>query len=328
MSLAAWARAALAQSVNLQTWRTGRWTFGWALLATAATIVLFVLLAIGASIALRDLATVLDLGEMFSAATGERSGILVGNPFSLANFLLIGLVGLALTWAAASIQGRSLRDWLTLGGAFSGRRFWRMAGAFAIVQLALLPLLLAFTAEDVRLRPGAFADPVFLLACIALIAVQTFGEELFFRGFLYHAWGAVWPRPVPVAIGVSAFFALVHAWNPDIAIDPLPGLLSIFLFGLFAQWLVARTGSLDAAWGLHFANNLVALLGAQATPGYVGDASLITYTDSVLASGGSYAADPLFHLALFGSFAALAWLVVDRRSPFYLAPGPGVSDDR
>ncbi len=29
VSLAAWARAALAQSVKLQTWRTGRWTFGW-----------------------------------------------------------------------------------------------------------------------------------------------------------------------------------------------------------------------------------------------------------------------------------------------------------
>ena len=298
MSFDAWARAALAQSVNLQHWRKGRWRFGWALLATAATIVLFVMLSIGASIALRDLAALLDLGELFSTATGERSGILVGNPFSLANLL------------------------------FSGRRFRRMAGAFALVQLATLPLLLAFTAEDVRFRPGAFADPVFLLACVGLIAVQSFGEELFFRSFLYHAWGAVWPRPIPVAIGVSAFFALVHAWNPDIAIDPLPGLLSIFLFGLFAQWLVARTGSLDAAWGLHFANNLVALLGAQATPGYVGDASLIAYTDSVLASGGSYAADPLFYLALFGGFAALVWLVVDRRSPFHLEPETGISDGR
>ncbi len=328
MSVGAWARAALAESANLQDWRAGRWRFGWALLATAATIVLFVMLSIGASIALRDLATVLDLGDLFTAATGERSGILVGNPFSLANFLLIGLIGLALTWAAAAIQGRDIREWLTLGGTFSGRRFWRMAGAFALVQLAMLPLLLAFTAEDVRMRPGALADPIFLLACVALIAVQSFGEELFFRGFLYHAWGAVWPRPVPVAIGVSAFFALVHAWNPDIAIDPLPGLLSIFLFGLFAQWLVARTGSLDAAWGLHFANNLVALLGAQATPGYVGDASLIAYTDSVLASGGSYAANPLFYLALFGGFAAMVWLVVDRRSPFHLEPETGISDGR
>ncbi len=328
MSVSAWARAALAQSVNLQGWRAGRWQLGWALLATVAAIILFVFLSIGASIALRDLATLLDLDDPFSAATGERSGIIVGNPFSLANFLLIGLLGLALTWAAAAIQGRGLGDWLTLGGIFSGQRFWRVAGAFAIVQLATLPLLLAFTAEDVRVRPGAFADPIFLVACVALIAVQSFGEELFFRGFLYHAWGAVWPRPVPVAMGVSAFFALVHAWNPDVALDPVPGLLSIFLFGLFAQWLVARTGSLDAAWGLHFANNLVALLGAQATPGYVGDASVIAYTDSVLAGGGSYAANPLFHLSLFGGFAALAWLLVDRRSPFHLEPRVGVSDDR
>ncbi len=328
MSAGAWARAALAQSRTLLGWRTGRWTLGWALLATAATIVLFVLLSIGAGILLRDLSSVLGLDDQFSAASGERTGIIVGNPFSLVSFLLIGFGGFALAWAAAVIQQRDLRDWVTLGGAFSGRRFWRMAAAFALVQLITLPLLLAYAAEDVRVRPGAFADPLFLAACIALVAVQSFGEELFFRGFLFHAWGAVWPRPVPVAIGVSAFFALLHGWNPDITLDPIPGLLSIFLFGLFAQWLVARTGSLDAAWGLHFANNLVALLGVQTTQGYAGDASVIVYTDSVLAAGGSYATDPLFHCALFGGFAALAWLLVDRRSPFYLEPKGSVSDGR
>ncbi len=84
----------------------------------------------------------------------------------------------------------------------------------------MLPLLLAFTAEDVRMRPGALADPIFLLACVALIAVQSFGEELFRSSSITPLARRGRFR---FAIGVSAFFALVHAWNPDIAIDPLPG---------------------------------------------------------------------------------------------------------
>ena len=328
MNLAAWARAALAQSGTLQAWRFGRWGLGWTVFATLAAAFLFVLLSIGVWVLLRSLTDDTSLAASFTAATTDRAGLLVGNPFTLVNFLSIGLIGLAVVWAAAWVQGRSLVDYITLGGSFDGTRFWRMAGAFALIQVVSLPFVLAFTAESVTWRAGAFANPVFLIACIALIAVQSFGEELFFRGFLHHAWGAVLPRPVPVAIAGSAFFALLHAWNPDIQLDPVPGLLSTFLFGLFAQWLVARTGSLDAAWGLHFANNIVALLLAQAKPGYDSDTSLIEYTDSVLIRGGSYAADPLYHLTLFGGFALLVWLAADRRSPFFLEPAPRLSDDR
>lgn len=317
-----WARAALARSASLRAWRFGRWGFGWALLATFASVILFVLLSIGVWVFARGLAIGGDAAQSFAAATADNAGPLVGNPWSLLNFLAIGLIGLAIVWAAAAIQNRSLTDYAALRGTFSWRRFRRMAGAFAALQVAAIALTLLLLAEDVRLRPGAFADPLFLAACIAVIAVQSFGEELFFRGFLHHAWGAVFPRPVVVAIGVSAFFAVIHAWNPDVALDPVPGLASIFAFSLFAHWLVARTGSLDAAWGLHFMNNLAAFLVIQGKPGYESDTSVIEYTDAVLAKGGSYAGDPTFWLAMFAGFALLAWMVTDARSPFHLEPVP------
>jgi len=318
LSVKAWTRDALGRSPVLLAWRQGRWGLGWTSLATAASIVLFVLLSVGVWIAARDLTVGDASAEQFAAATAEKAGPLVGNPYSLLTFLSLGLVGLAVVWAAAWIQGRSLFDFITLGGRFSWRRFWRMAGAFAALQAVAILAALSFLAEDASVRPGAFADPVFLAACVAVIALQSFGEELFFRGFLFHAWGAVWPRPIPVAIATSAFFAVIHAGNPDVALDPIPGLLSIFLFALFAQWLVARTGSLDAAWGLHFANNLVAFLVIQAKPGYDSDTAAIVYTDAVLARGGSYAGDPLYLFAMIGSFVVLAWLATDRRSPFWL----------
>ncbi len=318
MSIAAWARAALAPSRTLIAWRFGRWGLGWTLLATFAGVVLFVLLSIGVWVAVREFLVDAASLPRFAAATAENAGPLVGNPYSLVNLISIGLIGLAVVWAAAALQRRRLTDYILLSGTFDWRRFRRMAGAVAVLQAVSVVLTLMVLADDVQWRPGAFADPLFLAACVAVIAVQSFGEELFFRGFLYHAWGAVWPRPVLAALGASAFFALIHAWNPDVALDPLPGLASILLFALFAQWLVARTGSLDAAWGLHFMNNLCAFLVIQGKPGYDSDTSLILYTDAVLARGGSYAGDPLAWLALLGGFAAMVWMVADRRSPFYL----------
>jgi len=314
----AWARAALAPSDHLRAWRFGRWGIGWTLLATIASALLFVLLSIGLWVLIRDLTVNAETAETFRAATAENAGPLVGNPYSLLNLLAIGLLGIAVTWAAAAIQGRSLVDYITLRGAFQWRRFWRMAGAFAALQAVATVCVLTVVAEDVRVRPGAFADPIFLAACVALIAVQSFGEELFFRGFIYHAWGAIWPRPVLAAIGSAAVFALIHAWNPDVALDPVPGLLSIFLFALFAHWLTARTGSLDAAWGLHFANNIAAFLLVQAKPGYDSDTSIVQYTDSVLARGGSYASDPLWWIGTLAGAAALVWLASGLRSPFRL----------
>ena len=328
MSPAAWARAALAPSRSLVAWRYGRWSLGWTLLATFASFVLFILLSIGAWIAVRDLTVGDGSAQSFAAATAPNAGPLVGNPYSLLNFVSIGLVGLAIVWAAAAIQGRALTDYMRLGGSFSWRRFRRMAGAVAALQAIAVVVTLSFLADEVRWRPGAFADPLFLAACVAVIAIQSFGEELFFRGFLYHAWGAVWPRPVAVALGASAFFALIHAWNPDVALDPVPALASIFLFALFAHWLVALTGALDAAWGLHFANNLVAFLVIQGKPGYESDTSLIEYTDAVWVRGGSYAGDPLWWLALVGGFAALVWMVRDPRSPFHLERSGGDGIDK
>lgn len=318
MSDGGWAAALAAERARLLGCRTGRWRLGWAFAGTLTAVVLFIALTIVFVVALRDLTAGTALASSLALAVAENTGPLVGNPFSLINFLTIGLFAFAVVGAAAAIQHRRLEDFILLSGTFRWRRFWRMVIAFALIQVVATWLAIGWLSADWEVRPGAFADPLFLAAMVVLIALQSFGEELFFRGYLYHSWGAVLPRPVLAATGCALVFAAVHAWNPDVAIDPMPGLASIFAFALLAQWLVIRTGALDAAWGLHFANNLTAFLVVQVKPGYDSDTSLIQYTDAVWTAGGSYAADPTYWFGLAAGFAALLWLADSPRSPLRL----------
>jgi membrane protease YdiL (CAAX protease family) len=76
------------------------------------------------------------------------------------------------------------------------------------------------------------------------VVVAPLAEELFFRGLLLPAlWrlmGFLWP-----AVGLSAaFFALVHAANPQTV-------LPMFTFGVVMAGLRAQTGSLAACVLLH-----------------------------------------------------------------------------
>jgi uncharacterized protein len=298
--------------------RESRWNGWWALLATAIVGCSFFVLGVGMWLVFRELAVNDDAAIQFNAATAENAGPLVGNPYSLINFVMIGVVFPIAIWMTARIQGQRLSTFIRLAGMFRWQSFWRMAGAFWLVQLIAIVVTLQFEAEDILFRSGALQNPVFLVAAVAVIAIQTFGEELVFRGYLFRIWSTVFLRPVLVTVFWSAVFAAIHISNPDVSLDPVPALLSIFIFALFAQWLVSRTGALDAAWGLHFATNVTAFLIIQSKPGYDSDASLILYTDRVLSKGGSYALDPLAYIALISSYVAMLWLITDHRSPFYV----------
>jgi membrane protease YdiL (CAAX protease family) len=300
--------------------RRGRWGLGWAVLGLAAGAGVFFLGSLTVWLVVQSLSAGLAGDVAFNVAMSPDIGPMVGNPYTLLNFLILGTVLPVSVWVAARLQAQRLTDFIWLEGTFRWSHFWRMAAAFWLVLLMSSPILFLFYADDVVFRPGAFANPVFLAASIAVIAVQTFGEELVFRGYLFRVWGGLLLRPVLTAVLWAVAFALLHVDNPDVRIDPVPALLSLILFALFAQWLVSRTGALDAAWGLHFATNISGFLIIQMKPGYDSDASLIIYTDRILAEGGSYAFDLFGYLVMFGGFAAMWLLVTQPRSPFFI-PG-------
>ena len=92
---------------------------------------------------------------------------------------------------------------------------------------------------------------------------------------------------------------------------------------IIAYAVLFRTQNLAASAGLHWMNNVLALL-MPTVPGQPTVLGLAIYTDPVYMAGGSRLFDPLTHAAGAVGVTLLLTMFFWRRSPFYLAPpAPG-----
>ncbi|MCV6595007.1 MAG: CPBP family intramembrane metalloprotease [Silicimonas sp.] len=139
------------------------------------------------------------------------------------------------------------------------RHFTAAAGLTFAVMVALLLLSLPFTAPPrPNMDPGLWLT--WLPLALTALLFQTGAEELLFRGYLQSQLAARFRSPALWLILPSIGFALLHL-GPGLSPVFLAFMaLGTFTFGLMAADLTARTGSLGAAWGFHFANNVLALL--------------------------------------------------------------------
>lgn len=173
--------------------------------------------------------------------------------------LLFSFLGLA---AAPILVTRALhgRRAGTLFGPFGAAvaDFLPVVVATMSINLLLLPLMLT----DESIQPGiGWADFLgFLVPALIGLLVQTGAEELVFRGYLQQQLAARFRSPLVWMALPSALFAFAH-YLPD-SYGPNAWLICIWaaLFGCFAADLTARTGTLGAAIGFHFANNVAAFL--------------------------------------------------------------------
>ena len=82
--------------------------------------------------------------------------------------------------------------------------------------------------------------------------------------------------------------------------------------------LLFRTRNLAASAGLHWMNNVAALL-APTVPGQPTVLALVVYTDPVYVAGGSRLLDPLTRIGSLAAVCLFLGLLLWRRSPLYLA---------
>ncbi len=95
---------------------------------------------------------------------------------------------------------------------------------------------------------------------LAGVLLQTGAEELVFRGYLQQQLGARFRSPVVWMLLPALGFAALH-YDPNTSGTYTVMAIGVTgLFGLIAADLTRITGSLGAAWGFHFANNLFAIL--------------------------------------------------------------------
>ena len=227
----------------------------WRLILGIVTIVLVTVLWGGALIVL----TMWLLGSQSVEPVLALAALETHLPESvLLNLVLIA--GLApATFIAAALWHRRRIGSLFGKGAKTLRHFAIAAGvslgAMILLQALGTPFLGA-PSLNLDLATWAFWLPLALVA----VLLQTGAEEILFRGYLQSQLAARFKSRLWWIVLPSIVFALLHfspEYSPIVATYVL---LATFAFGIMAADLTARTGSLGAAWGFHFANNTLAIL--------------------------------------------------------------------
>ena len=238
-----------------QLWRT--------VLGLAITIALYVvwMVAMGAAL------WAWQGGEAFSIQLGRIST--GSDPWSLVLLLSTFLGGWAGLWVTMHLLHRRRLRSLMGRAPLVLRDFVTGVGAMAVIggglTLAMAPWL-----PPLALTPDLGLWLTFLPLALVGILIQTGAEELVFRGYLQSQLAARFARPLVYLTLPSLLFGMAH-YNAE----ELGGLVwivvgSTALFGLIAADLTQRTGALGMAWGLHFANNVLAILGVSLMGGLNG----------------------------------------------------------
>lgn len=206
-------------------------------------------------------------------------------------------------------------------------RLWRhflIATAIALAVFALSLLIPSDVPVSENLPPQLWA--LFLMSGLAALLLQTGAEEMLFRGYLQQQLAALFRSPLAWAVLPSGLFAIGHPPPPELGAQGWLLVLLPGLFGLLAADLTAATGSLGAAWGFHFANNMVSLLAVGVSGQITGLALYVAEVDlsDTRALLGLMASAALTTLAIW---AAIRFALTRRRRvPADAATTPAASD--
>ncbi|EKE44486.1 Abortive infection protein [Oceaniovalibus guishaninsula JLT2003] len=173
--------------------------------------------------------------------------------------MLFGFTGLALgpALAARVLHGRSPRTLLGPPGAATRDFIRAVAVVAAIYGLGLAVWGWGYDTLP-NLDPGVWLT--FLPLALVAVLIQTGAEELLFRGYIMQQLAARFASPLVWMALPALVFGALH-YDPAQATASALGIVAATtVFGLIAADLTRRSGNLGAAWGLHFANNTLAIL--------------------------------------------------------------------
>jgi membrane protease YdiL (CAAX protease family) len=299
--------------------RERRWRWPWAVVGLVLITLLILVLSVGVA--------------AFEALAQRRQWITGGfpqtvfpidpaQPITFADLLLTSLPFLLVPLIVLPVvHGVSWRRAFSYGLGFKWRQFWNAALALLIVSV--LGVTAGYLMEPQQFQFPA-QRPVYVLwvvLTLGVVFVQSLGEEVLFRGYLLRTWGAVVPFRVPVTASVIALFVAGHLWNEDLQRDIVLNVIYFAVVEMISYAVLFRTQNLAASAGLHWMNNVVALL-SPTVPGQPTVLAAVVYTDPVYAAGGSRLLDPVTHAGMLAGLAVLLILLLWRRSPLCLARAP------
>ena len=188
-----------------------------------------------------------------------------GTPAGTVVFLgLYAGPGLATFYVARRLHARPARS--LVGPGPRTLRHFVVGVAVTLLAVIILAILTSpiHPAVEPNLAPTTWL--LWLPLGLVAVAVQTGSEEVLFRGYLQGQLAARLRSPVLWLLLPSFAFGALH-YLPNVPAQvALTYVGAAALFGLLAGDLTARTGSIGAAWGIHFTNNALAILLVAADP--------------------------------------------------------------
>lgn len=209
---------------------------------------------------------------------------------NLEALIATGVAGVAAISAVNLLLARFLRPpspwsgWRSRRGGLKG--FARGAAMGLLMAGGVILVLLLAGNASIRFEgPGLPRYALALLPASLALLPAALWEELLFRGYPLAALS----RAVGVlgaAFATALLFSLVHS-----AAGPYPiATVNIFLIGLILAQVRLGPGGMPAAWGLHFAWNLLLLLsGAEISGGDFAPKGMVySVTGPVWLTGGGF----------------------------------------
>lgn len=272
------------------------------------TIVLSLLL--GSLVAGIFLAVILIIFSFFLAGRGvlDIYGIInatVSNPF----FLLI-MVGISYAlsfvffyFCLRFLHHKRLLSIINTGSKVRWTLLLKGLGLwFLILFLFTLPDLIWNTSSyNLTFDPKSFL--ILLVLCILVFPLQASFEEIFFRGYLMQGVGLLSKRPWIPLLVTSLVFGSVHFFNGTNLNMDISIVISTFIIGIMLGIIALGYNGIEAAMGVHIANNLyVSLVYNSTDSGISGLPSLITAQVS-----NPFAGIPILTLAALIIIIILFW---------------------
>lgn len=188
--------------------------------------------------------------------------------FPLLSFILMAYSGaLMLAVAVPLILLFHRRPWKTLitGRArFHWRGFFASFGIGAGLLAVLFALLWAIRPESMRFSPDWEAWLFFLPFVLVLIPLQTFAEEVVFRGYVLQGVAVATRRALLRLLLPAALLFAAHLTNPDVV-----GAWALAIYAaisLYLTFLAIRGNGLEYAWGFQLSVYLFIWLVATREP--------------------------------------------------------------
>lgn len=167
---------------------------------------------------------------------------------------------IALLLCIKFLHKRSILSLFTSRPSFDWKRFF--VAFFSWGSILTLFLLIAFFSPNSTIRwhvnPATFFP--LLLISLTLIPLQTTCEEVFFRGYLFQAFGHFYKKPWVAITLTGLIFGLLHAANPEVEQLGKGILMYYILTGVFLALLTHFDNGLELSMGYHAINNCFAAL--------------------------------------------------------------------